>query len=219
MHGLTGNSRETWSERSTQLYWPADLLPNDVTDARILSFGYDADIVNFWSPASQNSVSSHAQNLNGRLEQLRAIDESVSDLRCFKNVICVLTIFKDSHAIIFIAHSLGGLIVQKALCLSRHSGHPHIQSIAQHTIAILFLGTPHLGSSLAPWAALGKRFAKLVAQPNDALIDVLQPGSTMLADIEHDFHQLLRAMRNEGIELHITCFFEELPLAGKLGEV
>ena len=41
----------------------------------------------------------------------------------------------------------------------------------------------------------------------------------MLADIEHDFHQLLRAMRNEGGELHITCFFEELPLAGKLGEV
>ena len=76
MHGLTGSSNETWTDKNG-LYWPVDLLSKDISDARILTFGYDADIVNFWNPASQNRISNHAQNLLGDLSNLRLKTDSV----------------------------------------------------------------------------------------------------------------------------------------------
>lgn len=44
VHGLTGDSYNTWLEKETQTYWPKDILSVDVPDARILAFGYDADV-------------------------------------------------------------------------------------------------------------------------------------------------------------------------------
>ncbi|KAI9760567.1 MAG: hypothetical protein M1840_002382 [Geoglossum simile] len=43
IHGLTGNSYDAWLEAKSGIYWPIQLLGRDVPDARIMSFGYDAD--------------------------------------------------------------------------------------------------------------------------------------------------------------------------------
>jgi hypothetical protein len=77
VHGLTGNRETTWTDRETKVFWPADLLKNDVPEARILTFGYDADVVHFWSMASQNRVGNHAQNFLNVLAQLRERTETV----------------------------------------------------------------------------------------------------------------------------------------------
>ena len=45
IHGLGGTSRFTWSKnKNPDLFWPLKFLPldRDVSQARILSFGYDA---------------------------------------------------------------------------------------------------------------------------------------------------------------------------------
>lgn len=47
VHGLIGNAYDTWLHKGTKVYWPSELLRQDIPDARILSFGYDADVVNF----------------------------------------------------------------------------------------------------------------------------------------------------------------------------
>ncbi|KAH7258710.1 hypothetical protein B0J15DRAFT_465964 [Fusarium solani] len=68
--------------------------------------------------------------------------------------------------IIFVAHSLGGLVVedlmidhrQKGLLHSKNSAQLHLQDISKSTIGIAFLGTPHLGADLARWADLLKGF-------------------------------------------------------------
>ena len=49
VHGLTGNSNSTWLHEGTGVHWPSDILKQDLADARILSFGYDADILHFYS--------------------------------------------------------------------------------------------------------------------------------------------------------------------------
>lgn len=59
VHGLTGNAYKTWLHKDTRVHWPSELLWQDIPDARILSFGYDADIVNFWNPASNSRLSNH----------------------------------------------------------------------------------------------------------------------------------------------------------------
>ena len=79
VHGLTGNSYNTWLNAGpSPVYWPKDLLSKDLVNARILTFGYDADIVNFWGPASRNRIADHAGNLLGCLVRLRERTNAVN---------------------------------------------------------------------------------------------------------------------------------------------
>lgn len=77
VHGLTGNSHDTWLHHESQVHWPTKLLCADIKDARILVFGYDADVLNFWKPVSQNSSANHAENLLGALVRRRERSSSV----------------------------------------------------------------------------------------------------------------------------------------------
>lgn len=42
MHGLNGHREKTWTA-SNGVHWLRDLLPHDVPQARIFSWGYDAN--------------------------------------------------------------------------------------------------------------------------------------------------------------------------------
>ena len=54
VHGLTENAYDTWFHRDAGVHWPSELLKEDVSDSRILSFGYDADIVSSRNPISRS---------------------------------------------------------------------------------------------------------------------------------------------------------------------
>ena len=68
-------------------------------------------------------------------------------------------------------HSLGGLVVDQTLVLSRMSAQRHLREIEQSTIAIAYLGTPHAGSDLATWAAIGANIMKLFKDVNVPIIN------------------------------------------------
>ncbi|KAL3448019.1 Alpha/Beta hydrolase protein [Aspergillus insuetus] len=198
IHGLTGNRETTWTDKETKVFWPGALLPNDIPDARILTFGYDADIVHFLSTASQNRIGNHAQNFINVLSQLREKSETID------------------RPIIFVAHSLGGLM---ALLSSKNSAEGHLQHIVECTVGITFLGTPHCGSDLANWAKVFGRVITMFKRTNTRLLETLSPDSEVLAWIQKDFHTMLRSRQQEGKEpLKITCFYEELPIHG-IGEI
>jgi hypothetical protein len=63
VHGLTGNAYDTWLHEGRQTHWPSQLVKEDIPDARVLSFGYDADVVCWFSAASDNRISNHAEAL------------------------------------------------------------------------------------------------------------------------------------------------------------
>jgi hypothetical protein len=77
VHGLTGDSYDTWLEAESGIYWPVHLLSKDVPDARILTFGYDADVTKLLGPVSQNNLRDHAAVLLTELANVRAEDDSV----------------------------------------------------------------------------------------------------------------------------------------------
>lgn len=110
VHGLTGNAYSTWLHKETGIHWPSQLLGQDVPDSRILSFGYDADVVNLLGggPASNSRLSNHAESLVGKL--VRERERSGTETR----------------KIIFVAHSLGGLVTEQALTHSRNSAERHL---------------------------------------------------------------------------------------------
>lgn len=62
-------------------------------------------------------------------------------------------------------------------------------------------------------------WANLIKQTNSDIVNVLRRDSELLARIQDDFHSMLRSRIDDGQrQIFITCFYEELPLAG-VGEV
>ena len=118
VHGLTGNAYTTWLDRRSNIHWPSTLLGQDISSARIMTFGYDADIVNWFKKASQNNVYNHAETLLGDLVRRRERTDS------------------EHRKIIFVAHSLGGLVVQAALSLSGKNPDFHLRQFESHTVGI-----------------------------------------------------------------------------------
>lgn len=112
------------------------------------------------------------------------------------------------------AHSLGGLVTQDCLWTSKNHPEKHLRQVSHCTAGILFLGTPHHRADLAAWADFGTTIASVFKHANSSIVSVLRPGSEMLARIQDGFHGLLRIRRDEGSEISLTCFFEELPLPG-----
>lgn len=78
VHGLKGGQLSTWS--SVTDCWPRDLLSKDTPDVRILAFGYEAEVFQFWTKVSQNTFKDHACNLLESLGNNRIKVVAVSDL-------------------------------------------------------------------------------------------------------------------------------------------
>ncbi|KAF8545005.1 hypothetical protein BDD12DRAFT_937273 [Trichophaea hybrida] len=203
VHGLTGDRERTWTAPGSSAPWPQTLLPEKLskTPARILTFGYDANVVDLKSIVSKNRIGNHSKNLLTALATHREDDGTTT------------------RPIIFVVHSLGGLVCADTLLASRNSAEPHLQNILECTYGILFLGTPHSGSGLARWAELLAKSIGIIKQTNPQILEVLKNDSEVLARIQSDFHTMLRARANAGArEIPTTCYYEELPLPG-IGEV
>ncbi|KAI9667662.1 MAG: hypothetical protein M1821_000479 [Bathelium mastoideum] len=192
VHGLTGSAYTTWLHKGSGVHGPKDLFPQDLENARIMTFGYDADIVNFWNHAAQDELPGYANDLLGGLAGAR------SGLATHRRIL-------------FVAHSLGGLLIQHALCLSRDSRFSHLQSIERHTIGVCFLGTPHHGSDHADWGSTLANIVKIVKPVNTNLLKILQRGSDQLAAVRDSFHNLLEKRKLEGSTVGVVCFYEQLP--------
>jgi hypothetical protein len=54
----------------------------------------------------------------------------------------------------------------------------------------------------------------LIRYANEAIMEVLRPGSEILREVEKGFRSILSLRKEEGSEIFITCFFEELPVLG-----
>jgi hypothetical protein len=71
IHRLTGSAYTTWQHKKSGVHWPRDLLKNNLKDAWIMTFGYYADVVNFWKHTAQDGVSGYASDLLGSLAGCR----------------------------------------------------------------------------------------------------------------------------------------------------
>jgi hypothetical protein len=76
VHGLTGNRETTWTYNKT-LFWPRDLLAKELHNARILTFGYDADVIGLLNIAGSNTIRDHGKSLAQDLAMLRLRSQSV----------------------------------------------------------------------------------------------------------------------------------------------
>ena len=184
VHGLNGDPHNTWTSQNTNVFWPADLLPQFIEDqkVRIMVYGYDADVTSFKKDGvSKDKIHNHAEGLIADLFANRRIRKATE------------------RPLIFVAHSLGGLVVKMALIASSEitgSKTEHLRSIFVSTYGILFLGTPHKGSDVAQWGSyLESVFSavipKAVGESAPQLVDALKANSETLENIDRPFVQLM----------------------------
>ncbi|CAI6340837.1 unnamed protein product [Periconia digitata] len=203
LHGLTENSYNTWLHKESGVHWPSQLLNKSIEHSRILAFGYDARVASFWGRTSRNRLANHADNL---VDQLAGLKEDTDT---------------EKRPTIFVAHSLGGLVVEKALQVSAESAKPHLRTVEQGSLGILFMGTPHSGSDFAPFAkSIGNILSLVGKRVNVNILDTLKRDSQTLLDVEDWFGHWRRRRAETGAPIHITTFYEELelPVGGKVVE-
>jgi hypothetical protein len=95
--------------------------------------------------------------------------------------------------------------------MSENSHEAHLQQADRCTIAVAFLGTPHRGSDLAPFATKLALILKAGhKRVNTNILQLLRPESETLADVQDSFAIWLR--RKAAARFNTTCFYEELEL-------
>lgn len=185
------STAETLTENSNVTFWLQDLLPSVLPSARVFTWGYDANVSQFVSPTSNLSISQQAETFLSDLANVRT------------------TYWTRSTKIIFVAHSLGGIVVKKALCSSATSK-TQLGEILRQTAGVCFLGTPHRGARIASWGKLALDMSKVfLRQPNTDLMHALKENSEMLQYISQEFSRLLVER-----SFHIYSFREEYPYHG-----
>ncbi|KAH8707471.1 hypothetical protein GQ44DRAFT_582129, partial [Phaeosphaeriaceae sp. PMI808] len=159
----------------TSVFWPADLLPRECPNARILMYGYDTKITKYMTGGTnKNSIFSHSRDLLFALCRERMLD----------------------RPLIFIAHSLGGIIVKEAcqahLAKSSSSMETELKNIVNSTSAVIFLGTPHRGSP--DLAALGEWARSVVSalrmETTSSILDALGLKTADLERAQEEFSGL-----------------------------
>ncbi|KAI1451632.1 hypothetical protein F4805DRAFT_450804 [Annulohypoxylon moriforme] len=185
VHGLGGHSQRTWSKNhDPSFFWPKLWLPFEpnISKARILTFGYNAA----WHGATKSiaSITDFAKEL---LFDMRfSTDEHGADLNIGLN------------PIIFVAHSMGGLVVKKAYLLGLHD--ENYKNVIQSISAIMFLSTPHRGTNLA----------KIL---NSVLAASFQSSKNFISDLSKSspaIEELNEQFRHVAPKLSIWSFYETL---------
>ncbi|CAG9990630.1 unnamed protein product [Clonostachys byssicola] len=147
-----------------------------------MTFGYNAN----WR-GSTKSISTIIDFAKDLLFELRfARDASGNELNI------------GSRPIVFVVHSMGGLVVKKAYLLGIHD--ETYKAIVESISAVVFLATPHRGTHLAETLS---HILSATFQSSKSFISDLNKGSFAIEDINEQF-------RHFAPKLSIWSFYETL---------
>lgn len=215
IHGVQGY--DTWEHRTLgvgdsikTIFWVRDLLPQDFPSARIFTYHYP-------STAFRNGqgITRAAEKLLNKLKNLQADNievrftspvpfYSISTISKIRKVCNGLTLhYQRSRPIVFICHSVGGLILQCALGNAfDKEGDTAFNDIITVTKGIIFLGTPHLSSEL------DISVSRIVAAS--------QTTTSIMVDTQFMAHVLVRfaSLSQHNPPWKVVHCYEELPLPG-----
>lgn len=180
VHGLGGHWKETW-QKEEYSFWPS-WLSNRFPMCRMWSFDYPS-AASGWT-GSGMTVVDRANNFWS----------------------CLNTASIGDYPIVFITHSLGGLVTKALLRTIKDQEHlSYVDPILSKTVGIVFFGTPHQGSF---FATLATRLPSFVFQQTPSLTD-LQAGDHHLADLNTWFRTFASDRK-----LPMKVFAETQPTGG-----
>lgn len=158
--GLASHPFGSWAERSTTSHfmWLRDRLPRDFPQLRSIIYGYDSHLLK-------------SQSFQG-IEDL-----ALAFLAGLKSIGRAL---KSAKPVVFLAYSLGGIILKSTLLEMANSGKlgEFMLSLVQE---VIFLGVPNKGMEISHWLPM------VHGQLNSDLVEFLSPDSHFLTDLDLRF--------------------------------
>jgi hypothetical protein len=113
--GLGAHPLGSWKSPKDYVVWLRDILPKDLEKGRILLYGYDTNL------RSRNWKKSIDDLAKGFLEQIKGAHSNEYVSCAAKSLLPqpILTLVQSKkRPIIFLGHSLGGLVIKEVLPLS-----------------------------------------------------------------------------------------------------
>ncbi|MCJ1396598.1 hypothetical protein MMC18_009489, partial [Xylographa bjoerkii] len=171
--------QEVVAHTKEDVFWPEDLLSVNFPSARVMTYGYDSHISHFFNgPANQNNIMTHGEDLLHRLAGKRS----------------------DTYGrrIIFIVHSLGGIVLKEALRRSRGAMDQEVdlKDIYNSTFVVIFFGTPHRGSDYSNIGLAAVNAARAAGfDVNKQLLRTLAIDSEYLRLLREEFSKMLESRR------------------------
>ncbi|KFY33939.1 hypothetical protein V494_07201 [Pseudogymnoascus sp. VKM F-4513 (FW-928)] len=167
--GLGGHAYGSWSH-SDERMWLRDYLPKDAPNARILTYGYQSAL----QSDSISVLEDHTNKFVHKLVDMRDASEC------------------ESRPIIFVGHSLGCLIIKKALTGIGPMGIPMSRLPVR---AIIFLAAPHRGLNIDALQTL------VMGQATEGMINELKDNSPTLRELTNRFRDIVE----DNIDV-LTCY-------------
>lgn len=167
-------SRSNAAASTPPVFWPRDLLPRTIPDARVLTYGYDTHLRHkiVGRPVSKLTLYDIAKDLLVSIEASRRDDRA--------------------RPILFICHSLGGVVIKEMLRQATHCQDADLQMVSKSTIGIMFFGTPHSGAD--PRELLHhvaeKLFRLAGVSVNEQIVSALLPTSERLRQLRDEFNPI-----------------------------
>ena len=152
LHGLGGDSWTTWmaDKEDIRTFWPY-WLAQDFAQAGLWTFGY-------------------AANTSGwKAESMPLADRGTQVLELLANR------GLGKRALVFITHSMGGIIVKQILRHAQSLGVSRWKAICDKTMGIIFIATPHSGAHIANFAGL----ASVVYRTNEHVDELVAHDSRL----------------------------------------
>jgi pimeloyl-ACP methyl ester carboxylesterase len=182
VHGLGGDAKQTWHPNGKPMdFWPK-WIGEELPQIGVWSIDYEAAKTKWTGDAL--ALPDRATDLLGRME-----------LAGF-----------GSRPIVFVTHSLGGLVVKQVLRHAREMAVPDWKAIADAARGIVFLATPHAGADLSGYLKAVSTFARPTAAIGD-----LQAHHERLRELNIWFRNNLQAMG-----VRIKVMYETKPTSGFL---
>ena len=167
VNGLGGHALGSWKSPSGSKVWLRDFLPKHVPTARIMTYGYNTALLHSRSKSFIQDLSKVL------LELIRGARSQPNERR---------------RPIIFVGHSLGGLVIKDVVATAGMSDDSGGQGMAENTellracYAFLFFGVPNRGLNHA------SLFTLVEGCPNDRLV------YDLIMDRDKESSPLIRAL-------------------------
>lgn len=158
------------SPKHTQC-WPKDWLAKDCPFVRILAIDFDAQMSEWFRkcplPPEKRTLAHRSTELLNRMMK--------ADI--------------GKRPVIWVCHSMGGLLVKKFLAFANASSDPEVRKVWENTKGVVFFGVPHRGSLWANWG--GTEFFFLPS----AELQELKYNSPQLLDLHVQFQEMAEKVR------------------------
>jgi hypothetical protein len=168
VHGLGGHWKHSWmsDKKDEATFWPK-WVSSHIPNAKVWSLEYPSSLTRWGNSGKGMDLPERALQILDYMESSK---------------------FGD-RPIVFIAHSLGGLLIKKILHLAKGLGKPGTSkaNVIEQTRGVMFFATPHHGSNLARLAIalrlLG--FSRVVGNLKGGCSNLDELGNWYKANVEN----------------------------------